>query len=338
MNNLVPFFPKPLEFSADALANINALVPKGRTREEFDRFISICKFRGLDPRAGHIMMAIYNEDKPDKRQVVTIITEQGYLAAANRCRDERGALIYKPDDKTPRFTYSEALKGANNPLGIESCTVSCYKFLQGEWHESPAEVFWDERVPTVEEWTWNPELGKRAPTGRTIINPKKNGWVKQPRTMLAKCARVAAVRYAFPDQFGGLYAPEEADAIEAGRIIDISATSVIEETRHAERMKAIGATESVLLSFDPERIEPVPLGQIHDRIEAHFKQHPDAAEIRAFVKRNRAGIRQFNGMRSGDWVDLKKRYVDGAAEEMKQRELSEKARTDGNGEPGSNQA
>jgi phage recombination protein Bet len=322
LNELVPFIPKPLEFTSDALRNIRMLVPKDATADEFDRFISVCKFKGLDPRAGHIYLTIYNADKPEKRQVVTVISEQGYLTAANRCRDLAGKLIYRADEKTPRFTYDPSIKGPTNPLGIVSCTVSCYKLYDDGWHEAPAEVFWDERVPTTNEWVFDKAIGKKVKTDNLIIPAGKSGWIKQPRNMIAKCARVAAVRYAFPDQFGGLYSMEEADAIEAGKIIDVSATVVMEEARQAERLKAIGHGEAILLGFDSPDIVPVPLGQVHDRMEEYFGRHPDAAQIKSFVSRNRHAIREFNALRPGEWLDLKRKFVDAAAEEMKRREAA----------------
>lgn len=42
----------------------------------------------------------------------------------------------------------------------------------------------------------------------------KSGWAKMPETMIKKVAECAALRMAFPDQLGGVYAPEEMDQAE----------------------------------------------------------------------------------------------------------------------------
>lgn len=322
--------PPELQFSTSDLKLIRATIPAGATAAEFDRFIAMCKVKGVNPLVGHVHMAIYNEKKADKRQVVTIISESGYLAAADRCRDSKGEPIYRPDDRPPRFKYNEKLISPDtNPKGIESVEVSVFKFVQGTWHEVPAEVFWDERAPLKEKWADNPDTGKAEPTGVFLLD-KKSQWGTQPRTMLAKCARVAACRYAFPDQFGGLYAEEERDAIERGslQVIDLTPTEVIQQAVRQEQLKAMGADKAVLFDFaDGKGLVHVPLGLIHDRIEAFFLAHPEAEKIAAFTSQNRNSIKEWMGVgNKAEWIDLRGRYVDPAAAAIEAKRKVEEQR------------
>lgn len=327
MSNIIPYEPKPVIFSPRDLINIRAMCPKDATSQEFDRFISMCQTRGVDPRLGHAYLFLFNAEDPKKRSVVTIVSESGYLAAANRCRGAGGESIFRPDDKTPRLTYDEAAKDPKtNPLGLVSAAVSVFKYLYGEWHEIPAEVFWDERAPLVEKWERNEQTGKREPTGELILDPKKRGWVVQGRTMLAKCARVAAARYAFPDQFGGLYVEEEAGAIERGKLLDLSATEVIEEDLRQEKRKALGADSGIPFDFgDGKGIVYVPFGMVHDRLEAYFIANPSPEGIRNFSIRNRVGLRELHARAPGELLDLKGKYMEPAAEKLKEQEGGETA-------------
>jgi phage recombination protein Bet len=314
--------PPELHFSPKELQNIRALVPPEASAVEFDRFIAMCKARGLDPRLGHAFLFVFNAKKSNRSSVI-VVSEQGYLAAADRCRGHNGDMIYLPDDQPPRFVYDTALKNpATNPLGIESCEVAVRKFVQGEWHRIPALVYWDERAPIVEDGEWDQGEGKFKPNGKKRLDPKKTGWIKQPRTMIAKCGRVAACRYAFPDQFGGLYAEEERDAIERGQleVIDLSPTEIIQHSVRQEQLKAMGADKAVLFDFrDGKGLVHVPLGLIHDRIEAHFRANPEPEKIEAFVGQNRNSIKEWIGQgggAKGEWIDLRARYVDPAAAEL----------------------
>lgn len=321
--------PPKVVFGAKDLQNIRDLYAKDSEPNEFQRFIRVCEVRGLDPRLGHAFCFIFNADdkakaKGKQRQAITVISESGYLTAADRIRDGAGNHIYLADDQVPVYTYDEKLKNAKtNPLGLESATVAVKKFAQGQWHRIPAQVFWDERAPIGEEWQYDIEQGKSVKTGELALDKSKQGWIKQPRNMLAKCARVAACRYAFPDQMGGLYSEEEIHAIQRGQlqVIDLTPDEIIAQREQAEHLKAIGADKAIPLILDPAKgIEYVPLGQVHDQIEAAFRANPDAAEIERFVVANRVGIKEFMTLQGkGEWLDLRERYIDAAAEEMSRR-------------------
>ena len=58
----------------------------------------------------------------------------------------------------------------------------------------------------------------------TDFDTKKNLWVKMPGTMIQKCALVKALRNAYPDKFGGVYAAEEMDQATQFKDIDLVQT------------------------------------------------------------------------------------------------------------------
>lgn len=76
---------------------------------------------------------------------------------------------------------------------------------------------------------------------RTTGQEEANGrWVKAPVQMLTKCAEAAALREAFPDEFGGTTTMEELD----GRAVDIDAVKVTSVA------KLVAAEEANLTNAD----------------------------------------------------------------------------------------
>ena len=59
-------------------------------------------------------------------------------------------------------------------------------------------------------------------------NTGRGQWAKMPLTMIKKVAEVAALRMAFPDELGGLYAPEEMDQARGGAAHAAEVQAVIE--------------------------------------------------------------------------------------------------------------
>jgi hypothetical protein len=61
-----------------------------------------------------------------------------------------------------------------------------------------AKLFWDEYCPNLRD-------------SNAFM------WSKMPRNQLAKCAEAAAIRKGFPNELGGVYAPEEFDQADFGK-------------------------------------------------------------------------------------------------------------------------
>jgi phage recombination protein Bet len=76
-----------------------------------------------------------------------------------------------------------------------------------------AVALYDEYVVIADEWKWDPAQQKKVKTGRRL--PSGNWRTAadggKPTVMTAKCAEAQAWRAAFPQRFGGFYAPEEFD-------------------------------------------------------------------------------------------------------------------------------
>lgn len=89
----------------------------------------------------------------------------------------------------------------------EWASVTVYRFTKGNRYAYHAKVFWEETY---------------AKMGRTEIPNEM--WEKRARGQLDKCVEAAALRKAFPEEVGSMYAAEEME----GRVIDGAATAVIE--------------------------------------------------------------------------------------------------------------
>jgi phage recombination protein Bet len=97
-------------------------------------------------------------------------------------------------------------------------------------------------APTYCEFTvyrWNPAITQRAEFPvcvwfKEVVATKRDGqanqrWAKAPIQMLTKCAEAAALREAFPDELGGLYAEEEIDGQRAIDAPVIDAAKPVEQ-------------------------------------------------------------------------------------------------------------
>jgi phage recombination protein Bet len=165
--------------------------PKGITDDELRLFIEQCKRSGLDPRRQNIGTF----DSPnwiEKREFQP--AEAGMLARAEQFPDYKGCTASAVREKdvceidagagTVKHTYSPG-KDRGDVLGA--------------W----ARVVRDGKEPVV---VWL-EMDGYQQTNRK--GERLAMWARIPDTMIEKCARVAALRKAYPEAFGGLYIAEE---------------------------------------------------------------------------------------------------------------------------------
>ena len=270
-----------LALSDKDLALIKRTIVKDTNDDEFRMFIHICKHTRLDPLKKQIYAQVYNKMDPKKRQLVIVTSINGYRAIGDRTG------CYRPDDKAPRFVYNETLKNANsNPLGIESCEVSPYKFSHGEWHACVGLVYWDELVPLYD--------GK--------IDRAKTQWTKSPRNQLAKCAEAAALRKGWPDDFASVYVEEEMD-----RAATADAVEAVRSAEEEERRARVGGRGVIVDWLDGKQLESVPVGQFCDRAIAFVEANKDEPmTIKSWMDRNRHGLQEFWVASKSDALALKR--------------------------------
>jgi hypothetical protein len=126
-----------------------------------------------------------------------------------------------------------------------------------------------------------------------------------PRIMLAKCAEMAALRKAFPDDFGGLYGEGE---IDKGEVLDLSPSEWAEKAEQEDRMARIGGPNMLIIDWiDGKPLASVPadkfLGVAMDFIKSCEGQ-PNT--VKTFSDRNKVSLRHFWGIKGDEALELKK--------------------------------
>ncbi|NMO14910.1 phage recombination protein Bet [Pyxidicoccus fallax] len=173
------------------------ICPKGISDDEFALFIEQCKRSGLDPllKEAFCVARRQNAGNRERPNWVTKYefqpSEAGMLARAERFPDFRGiqaSAVFAEDDIIVDQGKGEVVHRFN-PAKRKGALV-------GAW----ARVVRDGKLPVV---VW---LDFSGYVQQTPL------WAKIPTTMIEKCARVAALRKAYPEAFGGLYVREEMPA------------------------------------------------------------------------------------------------------------------------------
>lgn len=176
------------------------ICPKGIGTDEFLLFIEQCKRSGLDPLLKEAFCVPRNANIGSKQSPKWVTkhefqpSEAGMLTRAEKMADYRGVQC--------SAVYAEDEIQVDQGEGVVVHRFNPAKrkgMLVGAW----ARVVRDGKVPVV---VW---LDFWAYVQQTPL------WSKMPATMIEKCARAAALRKAYPSQFGGLYiAGERPDDVE----------------------------------------------------------------------------------------------------------------------------
>ncbi len=170
------------------------ICPKGIGEDEFSLFIEQCKRSGLDPllKEAFCVARRQNAGSRDRPQWVTRYefqpSEAGMLARAERFPDFKGiqaSAVFAEDEIIVDQGKGEVVHRFNPARRKGS--------LVGAW----ARVVREGKLPVV---VWLDFAGYVQQTPL---------WARIPTTMIEKCARVAALRKAYPEAFGGLYVREE---------------------------------------------------------------------------------------------------------------------------------
>lgn len=304
-------------YTGAQLALIKRTVAKDTNSDEFDLFMAVAKMKGLDPFSKQISAIVFKKDDPEKRNMSIITTIDGMRAIAAR------SGRYRPDEDEPAYEYDEAEISPANPKGIIKAKVRIFiadAMREGGWKPATGVAYWEEFAPIKEaaeggfDWVdtgevW-PDTGKpkkrkvpRQAGAQVIPQLDRSGnWGKMPRVMLAKCAEAQALRKAFPEDLSGIY---EGAELDRAQIIDVTASEVIGEHEAENRLLRIGAANSIMLQMTPASpIEPVPLGQVADRVLEHAREF-DGTQMRWFESANTHPLREFWARSPSDALALK---------------------------------
>lgn len=178
---LTPSFVKQYLVSGDASAVTNA---------EVIQFMTLCKYQHLNPFLREAYLIKYGS------QPATLVTgKDTFLKRAYRnplYRGKSSGIIVKMKDG--KIDYREgAFREADETI-------------VGGW----AKIFIEGREPEMNTVSFEEYAGRKKDGS---LNSQ---WASKPATMIRKVAVVQALREAFPEDFGGLYSPEEmGDAVEA---------------------------------------------------------------------------------------------------------------------------
>lgn len=285
------------QFSPAQIEIIRKSVAPDTNDDELNLFLETAKLYGLNPFTKQIGARIYSKDNADKRSMAIIVQIDGFRAIASRQGD------YRPDDDEPVYHTDQALVSKTNPKGIERAVVKVWKMDRNkEWQKISASAYWDEFAPVQDEWAWNEEKRKRAPTGNKTLS---DTWARMPRLMIAKCAEAQALRKGWPEAFSGLYSPEETDRAD----FEGTATELLERHNAERREKLIGGGKDDLpLQFDAGcEIEMVPLGVVFDRVDQWLSRAASPEDVEGFRTRNREALKRFWAKQPSDALELKKR-------------------------------
>lgn len=219
--------------------------PKGITDDAFALFMEQCKRSGLDPLLKEAFCV------PRGGQHVFQPSEAGMLARAERFPDFKGiqaSAVYAEDEIIVDQGKGEVVHRFN-PAKRKGELV-------GAW----ARVVRDGKLPVV---VWLDFAG--------YVQKSNELWGKIPTTMIEKCARVSALRKAYPEAFGGLYIREEMppDGLDDSTPTPVQATHLpSKEQSHARHpppaSDAPGAQatkdslkEGPLVGFGPHASKPL---------------------------------------------------------------------------------
>lgn len=181
------------------------------TDQEVMMFISLCKYQHLNPFLREAYLVKYGNSP------ATIVTgKDTFIKRAERNKKYRGkaaGIIIQTNDG--KIDYRDGT------LHLKDETIV------GGW----AKVYIEGREPEMTTVSFEEYAGRKKDG---TLNSQ---WASKPATMIRKVAVVQALREAFPEDFGGLYSPEEmgevAEAIpEQETPIEVEAEAkVVEEPK-----------------------------------------------------------------------------------------------------------
>jgi phage recombination protein Bet len=268
----------------------HTLVPRGIPDAEFALFVEQCKRSGLDPLLKEIFCVARRQNIGTKQRENWVTryeaqpAEAGMLARAERFPDFRGISASAVHEKDEIAIDA----GAGEVHHVYSPTAARGRLL-GAW----ARVVREGKTAVVVYL----ELG-----GYVQDSPL---WKRIPATMIEKCARVAALRKAYPSSFGGLYIaeemPQEHEAPQQAELLSVPPTPALVADTTAETPAATGrrtaevrarlAARAVRETPAPVQAAPAPspAAEAYQRILAICERHGIEPQRRASVIQGATG-------------------------------------------------
>jgi phage recombination protein Bet len=179
------------------------------TDQEVMMFMTLCKYQHLNPFLREAYLVKYGS------QPATIVTGKDTFTK----RAERNAKYKGKAAGIIIQTKDGKIEYRDGTLHLKDETIV------GGW----AKIFIDGREPEMTTVSFDEYVGKKKDG---TVNSQ---WASKPATMIRKVAVVQALREAFPEDFGGLYSPEEMG--EAGEAIPEQATPIEVEAEVVETPK-----------------------------------------------------------------------------------------------------
>lgn len=193
------------------------------TDQDLTQFISLCKYNQLNPFLNEAYLVKFGT-KPAQM----IVSKEAYMKRAESCDTydgmQAGVIVLRD----------------NQVIELEGNFYLNTDKLLGGW----AKVYRsDRKFPFV------------AKIRIEEYNKGRSTWNEIPSTMIAKVAKVQALREAFPAQFGAMYVREEVDAIEDARYEDVNKSVAQEIKENAGKEKVdLGDPEA---PDQPEENRPI---------------------------------------------------------------------------------
>lgn len=207
------------------------LCPKADDKDLY-LFINFCRSKHLNPFIREAYLIKYKDTSP-----ASIVTSKD--------------AFFKRADNLPAYDGTKSgiivRKGSQIAYREGYCKLEG-EILVGGW----AEVYRkDRKMPTRVEVSMSEYVGKKHnwKTGKDEINKM---WSGKPATMITKVAEVQALRKTFPNDFGGMFAPEE---METGGQ-PLPETSIDLKQIKEKKETVIDVGEVVENKKEPEKKEP----------------------------------------------------------------------------------
>ncbi|MNR46821.1 hypothetical protein D3C85_1658410 [compost metagenome] len=94
--------------------------------------------------------------------------------------------------------------------------------------------------------------------------------------------------------------------MDRAKVIDITASEIVQHEKEENRMRAIGGKDSITITWgDNYALENVPVGQLADRA-IQFINEKSAETVRKWADANREPLRLFWAKHPGDALAIKK--------------------------------